>query len=252
MCPLKDEAQRGACLFFVPSSACSSATPHAAGSGRRLSSSVWLLAETGCHQPSAFLLHQMCRPGKQKSDQLTGLRFQPAISASSTARQDFAKIHIRQLLRTLLFCLYHLEHAVCLSVCLSPRPRFQARSSAAPPDGQSVVKEKQPDAPLHLPKDSVPWGVEASWLGCSSCPSVTQPSSCPSFHRPASDVPQWTREPSQAHQRPPNTTDCSRGHTLLRVSSLACSLMRSCHCFCCAEILSASSPLPAAPVTPLL
>lgn len=124
MCPLKNEAQRGACLFFIPSSAYSSAAPHAAGSGRQLSSSVWLLAVTGCHQPSAFLLHQMCRPGKQKSDQLTGLRFQPAISASSTARQDFAKIHIRQLLRTLLFCLYHPEHAVCLSVCLQD-PAFE-------------------------------------------------------------------------------------------------------------------------------
>lgn len=73
----------------------------------------------GVIQPSAFLPRYTCRPGKQKSDRLTGLRFQPAISASSTARRDFAKIHIRQLLRTLLFCLYHPKHAVCLSVSRS-------------------------------------------------------------------------------------------------------------------------------------
>lgn len=139
-----------------------------------------------------------------------------------------------------------------LSVCLSPRPCFRAGSSAVPPGGQRVVGEKQPDAFLHLPKVSVPWGVEASGLGCSSCPSATVPSFCPSFQGATSDVPQWTREPSQAHQKPPNSTDCLQGHTLLRISSLTCSLMRSCHHFCCAEILSASSPLPAASVTSLL
>lgn len=67
------------------------------------------------HFPAAFSMQAR----EKKSDQLMSLQFQPAISASSTARRDFAKIHIRQLLRTLLFCLYHPEHAVCLSCGLS-------------------------------------------------------------------------------------------------------------------------------------
>lgn len=73
----------------------------------------------GIIRPSASLPCYTLRLRKQKSDQLVSLRFQPVISASSTARRDFAKIHIRQLLRTLLFCLYHPNHAVCLSVSRS-------------------------------------------------------------------------------------------------------------------------------------
>lgn len=57
------------------------------------------------------------RGGKTQA-QLMGLQFQPTISASSTARRDFAKIHSRQLLRTLLFRLYHPECTACLPACL--------------------------------------------------------------------------------------------------------------------------------------
>lgn len=80
---------------------------------------MWLLAAREV-SPSP-LLPSCAVPagwGGKSQAQLMALQIQPMISASSTARRDFAKIHTRQLLRTLLFCLYHPEHAVCLPACL--------------------------------------------------------------------------------------------------------------------------------------
>lgn len=76
---------------------------------------MWLLADREV-SPSPLLPSCAIPAGQgcKSQAQLMGLKIHPEISASSTAGQDFAKIHIRQLLRTLLFCLYHPEHTVCL------------------------------------------------------------------------------------------------------------------------------------------
>lgn len=161
----------------------------------------------GVIQPSTFLLHYTCRLGKQKSDQLTGLRFQPEISASSTARRDFAKIHIRQLLRTLLFCLYHPEHAGwlagCFPVCLSD-PAFELVVLLFP----GVARACSARTSLFLallpahPRDSLPQGVEVSSLRHSECPSVSPPSNSCGFQGAPPDVSQWSRVSNQAHKKP--------------------------------------------------
>lgn len=60
--------------------------------------------------------------GGKSQAQLMGLQIQSMISAPSVARQDITKTHFRQLLRTLLFCLCHPEHAACLPPALLCSP----------------------------------------------------------------------------------------------------------------------------------
>lgn len=82
--------------------------------------------DIGCHPGRQFFpipSYDRAKVNRESRAGLTdGFMIPDCNSASSTARQDFAKIHIRQLLSTLVFCLYHLKHAVCLSVCLAPPP----------------------------------------------------------------------------------------------------------------------------------
>lgn len=80
---------------------------------------MWLLAAREV-SPSPLLPSCAISAGQggKSQPQLMSLQIQPTISASSEARKDFAKLHIRQLLRTLVFCLYQPENAVCLAACL--------------------------------------------------------------------------------------------------------------------------------------